>query len=77
MNCSMANKVRHFVNTAKNVVEHVVKTGRVKTEDNQLKIRRQICSSCEYLYDSRCQKCGCFISTKTSLEAANCPINRW
>lgn len=73
----MANKVRHFLGTVRNVVDHAVKTGKVKTDDNKLRTRRSICSHCEFMLNTRCQKCGCFVSTKTTLEAAKCPINRW
>lgn len=73
----MATKVRHFINTAVKVVTHAVSTGKLKAEDTTVKTRREICSNCEFLVNNKCQKCGCFISAKTSLEAATCPEHRW
>lgn len=73
----MATKIRHFLNTATKVVSHAVSTGRVKAEPNIVKIRQSICSNCEYLLNNKCQKCGCFVSAKTALEAATCPEKRW
>ena len=40
--------------------------------------RFSTCQSCEFLKDdSRCEKCGCFMKTKTQLASASCPINKW
>ena len=41
--------------------------------------RLAICNYCQW-YDSaagRCKKCGCFLAQKTSIAAAECPINKW
>lgn len=41
--------------------------------------RMSICNSCEHLYKpaSTCRKCGCFMTLKTKLKFASCPINKW
>ena len=40
--------------------------------------RFSTCQSCEFLKDdSRCEKCDCFMKTKTQLASASCPINKW
>jgi hypothetical protein len=40
--------------------------------------RLSICQSCEFFKDnSRCQKCGCFMKTKTHLATSTCPIHKW
>lgn len=41
--------------------------------------RFQTCQGCEFLkQDSfRCEKCGCFMKTKTQLASASCPIGKW
>lgn len=40
--------------------------------------RFSTCQSCEFLKDdSRCEKCGCFMKTKTQLASSSCPIGKW
>lgn len=41
--------------------------------------RFSICKQCPNLIKitSQCTKCGCFMSAKTKLEAAKCPIGKW
>ena len=41
--------------------------------------RFQTCQGCEFLtQDSfRCEKCGCFMKTKTQIATSSCPIGKW
>jgi Family of unknown function (DUF6171) len=41
--------------------------------------RLEICKACPELIKltTQCKKCGCFMSAKTKLEAAKCPIGKW
>ena len=41
--------------------------------------RMAICKACPELMQltSQCKKCGCFMSAKTKLELAKCPIGKW
>jgi hypothetical protein len=41
--------------------------------------RIETCKSCEHLIKitNTCKKCGCFMSLKTKLEDAVCPIGKW
>ena len=41
--------------------------------------RLEICKSCPELikFTTQCKKCGCFMSAKTKLESAKCPIGKW
>ena len=41
--------------------------------------RFDICKVCPDLIKltSHCQKCGCFMKAKTTLEAAKCPLSKW
>ena len=42
-------------------------------------LRMEICSACPELIrlTKQCKKCGCFMTVKTRLEAAKCPIGKW
>jgi hypothetical protein len=41
--------------------------------------RFSICKGCPEFFSltTQCKKCGCFMSAKTKLESAKCPIGRW
>ena len=39
--------------------------------------RLSICQTCKFFTGQRCLKCGCFMSAKTKLKYAACPINKW
>lgn len=41
--------------------------------------RYEICKTCPELIklSKQCKKCGCFMSAKTKLEKATCPLGKW
>lgn len=41
--------------------------------------RFETCQGCEFLTQEsfRCEKCGCFMKTKTHLASSSCPIGKW
>jgi len=41
--------------------------------------RLDICRQCPELIKitNQCKKCGCFMSVKTMLESARCPLGKW
>lgn len=43
------------------------------------KERLSICRTCpEYISStSQCRRCGCFMSAKTKLKHASCPLGKW
>ena len=49
-------------------------------EDEELgKTRLEICRTCPELIQitTTCKKCGCFMTGKTKLQAAVCPLGTW
>jgi predicted Zn-ribbon and HTH transcriptional regulator len=48
-------------------------------EDDLAKERLAICKACPELIKltTQCKKCGCFMSAKTKLKMASCPIGKW
>ncbi len=46
-------------------------------DEGVLKMRWDLCSSCEFLKDNKCQKCGCFMKVKHKMAIAKCPIGKW
>ena len=49
------------------------------TEEEVSNTRYDICLQCPELIkiSKQCKKCGCFMSAKTKLENAKCPIGKW
>lgn len=39
--------------------------------------RFSICETCPSLVENRCKECGCFMSAKTHIASASCPLNKW
>ena len=46
-------------------------------DEEVLKMRWDLCSSCEFLKDNKCEKCGCFMKVKHKMAIAKCPIGKW
>ena len=46
-------------------------------DEEVLKMRWDLCSSCEFLKDNKCDKCGCFMKVKHKMAIASCPIGKW
>ena len=44
-------------------------------DEEVLKMRWDICSSCEFLKDGKCTECGCYMRVKSKLSIARCPLN--
>lgn len=52
---------------------------RAETSKEEGDARYEICLSCPELINmtKQCKKCGCFMSVKTKLKHARCPIGKW
>ena len=50
-----------------------------RTSEEKGYSRMDICNNCEYLINmtKTCMKCGCFMTIKTRIEEAYCPIGKW
>ena len=51
-----------------------------KSADDETSAERMsICLGCPELikFTKQCKKCGCFMSAKTKIESAKCPIGKW
>ncbi len=50
-----------------------------KVSEEEKTKRLSICHQCEHFMKitSQCKKCGCFMSNKSSIPNAECPIGKW
>lgn len=48
-------------------------------EESVSNARYEICLKCPELISmtKQCKKCGCFMSLKTKIEGAKCPLGKW
>jgi hypothetical protein len=35
------------------------------------------CGRCEHFKDSKCGRCGCYMSIKAKMATSKCPIGKW
>jgi hypothetical protein len=78
-NVPLLTKVANFAASA---ARHVA-AGAPRCTDEQVASRHAICSTCEFLKDGACEKCGCpvvreraYIS-KLSWAGESCPVGKW
>ena len=50
-----------------------------KSPEEVAAYRLAICEGCEFFRkrSRTCMKCGCFMSLKTTLAKAECPVKKW
>lgn len=50
-----------------------------EAEPEESNRRFEICKQCPELIKltNQCKRCGCFMSIKTTLDSARCPLGKW
>jgi len=50
-----------------------------RSDEDLIKFRLDICNECPFLgkRTKRCGQCGCFMTLKTTLLQATCPLGKW
>lgn len=58
---------------------HLLDPNKIIKDKSIVDNRMSICLSCEFLIKptKQCEKCLCFMSSKTTLSNAECPIGKW
>lgn len=74
---SVSSMAKDLSVTVLHALRHAVATGEVLANASITKTRIEVCDVCEHKTGVRCSKCGCFISLKTAVATANCPIGKW
>lgn len=84
MSCCGKNKYPSALTMARDLsvtvvqaMRHAVKTGEFMTTASETKKRLETCQICEKKTGVRCSMCGCYISLKTAVLTATCPIGKW
>lgn len=60
-----------------NAVKGAVREGKVLSSSDVTMRRLEICDGCDKKVGVRCIVCGCYISLKTAVNSARCPIKKW
>ena len=58
---------------------HLLDPSRQIKDKSIIEKRMDLCNGCEFLTKTtkQCQKCNCFMTAKTRLANADCPIGKW
>lgn len=72
-------KLKGLSETVTDSIGEMAKGKSIFCESAVISNRMQICNSCPHFIKgtSQCKKCGCFMSAKTRLKQAQCPIGKW
>ncbi len=77
----LANKYRYKMNAATMLGQSKnAAVGLPVLVDADIAYNRfETCRGCEFLTQDtfRCEKCGCFMKTKTQIATSSCPIGKW
>jgi hypothetical protein len=73
----MLQMAKNLATTAKDVVSDAIEGKDIAASQQQIKERISICNDCDWFFEKRCLKCGCFISVKSKLASAKCPLDKW
>lgn len=73
------SKLKGLSETVTDSIGQIAKGKNVFVEATVQTNRMAICQSCPEFNASttQCKKCGCFMSAKTRLKVATCPVNKW
>jgi len=72
-----------FINTFKDKIKSQLNDSQnrliIIVSDDVQKERMDTCVSCEHFFKitRQCKKCACFMDIKTTLQNAQCPLNKW
>lgn len=73
------SKLKNFNETVVDSFGELAKGKSVFVESNVVSSRMAICNSCDKFQSksTQCSVCGCFMSAKTRLKKASCPLGKW
>lgn len=73
------SKLKGFNDTVVENVGELAKGKNIFVEGSTVSHRMAICNSCDKFNSktTQCGVCGCFMSAKTRLKKASCPIGKW
>ena len=84
---SSKDKIRKQVlhrlkNLSENITDSVGEMSKGKSpfcSKDSINQRMSLCNACPHFVKTttQCKRCGCFMSAKTKLKHASCPIGKW
>ena len=74
---SLIEMGKNLISTATNAAKDVAAGNNPSATEEQANSRLQICRGCEHYVSERCTQCGCYMSVKTYIRAASCPVGKW
>jgi len=68
---------RNLAGTVLMAMRHAISEGAVLAHEDVVRSRIGICDLCDRKSGTRCKECGCFITLKTAILVAECPLHKW
>jgi len=73
----LGTQIKEIALTLANVLAHAATTGNITADPAIVEKRLMLCKECRHRNGHRCTLCGCFLTTKAGLAAADCPAKKW
>jgi hypothetical protein len=75
----LLERLKTFSETVTDSFGELSKGNNIFAPEETQQTRMNICNSCEDFNakTTQCRRCGCFMSAKTKLKVASCPIGKW
>ena len=70
-------KIKNLISESKNVFYRTLKNRILFAKEEDIQKRMNICSICDYFFENKCLKCGCFLTYKVKIQETKCPIEKW
>jgi hypothetical protein len=75
----LLERLKNLSETVTDSFGELAKGNNIFVEQQIQQTRMSTCQSCEDFNakTTQCKKCGCFMSAKTRLKTASCPVGKW
>lgn len=75
----LLQRLKNLSETVTDSFGEMAKGNNIFAEQQIQQTRMSTCQSCEHfnVKTTQCRHCGCFMSAKTKLKTASCPIGKW
>ncbi len=74
---NMGDMAKNAIKAAGRQAKSLMKGESLMVSDDEKNRRLSICRECEFLKNSRCEKCGCFMNFKAKLSSEHCIEGKW
>lgn len=74
---SVRSMAKDISATVLQAMRQAISSGEVLADEELIRKRLSTCNRCEKKTGVRCRECGCYITLKTAVLVAECPLRKW